>query len=156
MTCLRRRAGLTGQVSANALPRRLHAPLDIFGFLVKSGRKGALLQPLGKLPASELKFVVDTAAGFDEMTWAQENVQAPLAAFGRVYDGVRYRRERIEGGTLIWPKASTGCPTSCWKAGFASTRPILPRWLARPRACRHSCFAVSDSTGGTPGLVSRQ
>jgi hypothetical protein len=148
-----------GQVSANALPRRLHAPLDIFGFLVKSGRKGALLQPLGKLPASELKFVVDTAAGFDEMTWAQENVQAPLAAFGRVYDGVRYRRERIEGGTLIWPKASYRLPDILLEGGICVDQAYFASMVGKAKGVptllfrgvgldgRHAWFGFLDSDG---------
>jgi hypothetical protein len=98
------------QVNAAALPRQLPAPGDIFGFLIKSDRRGALLQPLRKLPAAELRFVVDTVAGFDELMWAQENVQTPLAAFGKVYDSVPYRADRIGGGPQIWTKQTYRLP----------------------------------------------
>ena len=97
------------QVSADALPRRL-LPLDLFGFLIQSHRRGALLQPLNKLPASELKFVVDPAAGFDEMLWAQKNVQVALETLGKTYDAVRYRRDRFDARILVWPKASYRLP----------------------------------------------
>ena len=84
----------------------------MFGFLVKSDRKGALLQPLDKLPASELKFVVDIVAGFDEMTWAQENVQAPLAAFGKVYDASATGASGSRAGGRSGRSPPTGCPKS--------------------------------------------
>jgi hypothetical protein len=98
------------QVTQQALPRGLFPPPEIFGFFVKSDRAGALLQPLRKLPASELKFVVDTSANLDEMSWAQQTFQLPLESLGKTYDSVRYRHDRFAAGTLVWPQASYRLP----------------------------------------------
>lgn len=98
------------QVTQQALPRGLFPPALVFDFFIKSDRAGALLQPLQKMPASELKYVVDTSAGFEEMSWAQRTFQVPLTALGGVYDAVRYRRDRFAAGILIWPQASYRLP----------------------------------------------
>ena len=79
---------------SQALPRRLPPPLDVFAFFVNADRTGVTLQNLRQLPASELKFVVDTGAAFDEMTWAQKGLQVPLSQLARLYDLVRYRQDR--------------------------------------------------------------
>jgi hypothetical protein len=98
------------QVTQQALPRGLLPPAEVFGFFVKSDRAGVLLQPLGKLPASELKYVVDTSANLDELFWAQQTVRLPLAALGKAYESVRYRRDRLAAKTAIWPLASYRLP----------------------------------------------
>jgi len=89
-----------------------------------------------------LKFVVDFAAGFDEMAWAQENVQVPLASFGKVYDAVRYRRDRIESRTLVWPKPAYRLPDILRDGGICVDQAYLPRWSA--------------SQGGADSPVSRR
>ena len=148
-----------GQVNVRALPRRLPAPADVFGFLIKSGRNSALLQPLGKLPASELKFVVDFAAGFDEMAWAQENVQVPLASFGKVYDAVRYRRERIESRTLVWPKPAYRLPDILRDGGICVDQAYFASMVGKAKGVptllfrgagldgRHAWFGFLDGDG---------
>jgi hypothetical protein len=98
------------QVSAQVLPRGLLPPPDVFAFFIKSDRAGALLKPLRKLPAAVLKYVVDTSANLDEMSWAQQKFQVPLAALGSVYDVIHYRQDRIKEGRLVWPGASYRLP----------------------------------------------
>jgi hypothetical protein len=107
-----------GQVNAQVLPRKLPAPLDLFIFLTESSRKGALLQPLAKLPASELKFVVDTVAGFQEMLWAQQKVHVELPELGKIYDHVRYRRDRFDNRIYQWPKPSYQLPDILAEGGI--------------------------------------
>ncbi len=106
------------QVTAQSLPRGLFPPSEVFGFFVKSDRAGALLQPLRKLPASELKFVVDTSANLDEMSWAQRKFQMPLAKLDSVYGLVHYRQDRIAAGTLVWPQASYRLPDILKEGGI--------------------------------------
>jgi hypothetical protein len=93
-----------GQVSAAALPRVLPAPLEAFDFWVKADRGGRTLHRLKRLPAAELKFVVDVVAPFRELVWAQQSVHGSLAEFARVYDSVRYRRERVQANQANWPR----------------------------------------------------
>jgi tetratricopeptide (TPR) repeat protein len=98
------------QVTQRSLPRGLFPPAEIFGFFVKSDRTGALLQPLRKLPASELKYVVDTSANLDELFWAQQKFRLPLAALSKVYEAVPYRRDRLAARIMVWPLASYRLP----------------------------------------------
>jgi len=106
------------QVSPNALPRRLPPPADVFAFFVRSDQLGATLQHLRQLPASELKFVVDTSAAFGEMVWAQKNVEAPLALLAKVYDAIHYRKDRVEGGAFMWPQPTYRLPDILQEGGI--------------------------------------
>jgi hypothetical protein len=92
------------QVSPQALPRRLLPPVSVFAFFVNADRTGATLEHLQQLPAADLKFVVDTGADFDEMTWAQKHITIPLSQLAKLYDVIRYRRDRVTGGAMMWPQ----------------------------------------------------
>ncbi len=92
-----------GQVGQQALSRQLPSPAAVFGFFVRSDRAGATLYRLRQLPAADLKFVVDTTATFEELTWAQKAGTTSLATLGKLYDLVRYRRDRLVGRVAVWP-----------------------------------------------------
>ena len=148
-----------GQVSAEALPRRLPAPLDIFAFLVKADKEGVLLQSLSKLPASELKFVVDTPAGFDEMIWVQQCVSPRLATFGDVYSLIRYRKERIEAGMPVWPEAHYRLPDILRDGGICVDQAYFASMVGKAKGVptllfrgagldgRHAWFGFLDGNG---------
>ncbi len=95
-----------GQVSPQVLPRRLAPPVEIFDFFVRSDRTGPTLESLQHLPAADLKFVVDTCAPLSDLVWAQQHVNTALADLPRLYDAVRYRRERLQANVLMWPGPS--------------------------------------------------
>ncbi len=92
-----------GQVSAEALPRKLPAALDAFVWWTHQDQLGRTYLRLNKLPADELKFVVDAAAPFNELEWAQKISDFPLNSLARAYTMIRYRTERVTKDTLIWP-----------------------------------------------------
>jgi hypothetical protein len=98
------------QVNASALPRKLPDPAEAFAFWVRADESGQTLQPLSRLPASELKFVVDAAAPAAELEWAQQNISTPLDQFARIYNKVRYRMDRLQEGVYNWPEASYELP----------------------------------------------
>lgn len=106
------------QVSPAALPRRLPAPADAFGFWVRADENGRTLQHLAQLSAAELKFVVDTPTPFDELEWAQTNVSIPLSAFGKIYDVVHYRVDRAQQNQYMWPYDRYDFPTIVNKGGI--------------------------------------
>ena len=147
------------QVSAQALPRRLPPPLDVFAFFVNADRTGVTLQNLRQLPASELKFVVDTGAAFDEMTWAQKGLQVPLSQLARLYDLVRYRQDRVAGGAMMWPQptyrlpdilAAGGiCVDQAYFASMVGKAKGVPTLLFRGAGLdgRHAWFGYLDGRG---------
>jgi hypothetical protein len=92
-----------GQVSAALLPRRLPAPLDAFNHWVRLDRANVTPHRLRRLPVSELKHLVDNAAPFPELAWAQKNVAPSLAEFARTYDMVKYRTDRVQANQYSWP-----------------------------------------------------
>jgi hypothetical protein len=107
-----------GQVSASLLPRTLLDPAAAFEFWVHADETGQTLQPLSRLPASELKFVVDAVAPAAELKWAQQNITKPLTALNQVYDMVRYRVDRVQQELYAWPEDRYDLPTILGKGGI--------------------------------------
>ncbi len=91
------------QVSASALPRKLPAPADAFAWWTKEDMAGRTFHRLTRLPADELKFVVDAAAPFGELTWSQNIADYPLAQLDKAYTMIRYRSDRVANNNPIWP-----------------------------------------------------
>ena len=92
-----------GQVSPALLPRQMPPPAQIFAHFAKLDRTNGTLQRLRRLPAGELKFLVDIAAPFTELDWARQNVPLGLADLANAYSGIKYRKDRLEQGVLHWP-----------------------------------------------------
>lgn len=92
-----------GQVSAALLPRRLPEPVAAFDYWTKLDRANIAAHKLKRLPASELKFVVDTSAPFSELIWARQNVTPPLSELAKAYDMIRYRKDRLTQNQFAWP-----------------------------------------------------
>jgi len=92
-----------GQVSAALLSRRLPDPVAAFDYWVKLDRANLAAHKLKRLPARELKHVVDTSTPFAELTWVRLNVTPPLSELAKAYDMIRYRKERITANLFAWP-----------------------------------------------------
>lgn len=117
-----------GQVSPGLLPRQLPPPAQVFAHLARLDRTNGTAHKLGRLPAGELKFLVDLVAPFAELEWARRKVAPGLADLGRAYDLVKYRQERIAAGQYAWPGTSYALPAILQQGGicvdqayFAST-----------------------------------
>jgi hypothetical protein len=117
-----------GQVSAALLPRKLPAPELAFAYWAKLDRSNVTLQRLRRLPAGELKFLVDIAVPFTELDWARQNVPPGPGDFAKAYDLVKYRKDRLEKNLYTWPGADYRLPTILQQGGicvdqayFAST-----------------------------------
>lgn len=95
-----------GQVSAVALKRKLPDPLDAFGWWVRQDQEGKLWMSLKEQGADQLKFVVDAAAPFAELEWAQQLPKVSFDELGGVYFLVPYRMERIRLSQTSWPGAT--------------------------------------------------
>ena len=91
-----------GQVSVAALSRKLPPPEQVFAYYAKLDRANATLQRLNRLPAAELKFLVDFVAPFSELDWARKNVPPGLANFDQAYSMVKYRKDRLETNQYEW------------------------------------------------------
>lgn len=93
-----------GQVGAAALARNWPAPGEAFRYWVRLERTNTAAHRLRRLPASELKHVVDTVTPFAELDWARKNVSPPLSDLAKAYDMIRYRKDRLEGNVFSWPR----------------------------------------------------
>ena len=100
-----------GQVNAGALPRRLPAPGAAFAYWTRLDRSRLTLQRLRRLPASELKFLVDEVAPFAELDWARRNIGPGLADLAKAYDLVRYRKDRQAQNAFMWMLPDYRLPT---------------------------------------------
>ncbi len=147
------------QVSPQALPRQLLPPVEVFTFFVRADQSGATLQHLRQLPASELKFVVDTGATFDEMIWAQKTVRLPLTQLAKLYDVVRYRRDRVTGGAMMWPQPTYRLPDILQAGGICVDQAYFAAMVGKARGVptllfrgagldgRHAWFGYLDGSG---------
>jgi hypothetical protein len=91
-----------GQVVPAALPRRWPYATEAFRWWVREDQAGRTYHRLSQLGAEELKFVVDAAAPFAELEWAQKMVSYPLSRLPLVYSMIRYRTDRFQSQRLIW------------------------------------------------------
>jgi hypothetical protein len=91
------------QVSPEVLPRRLPSPVQAFKFFTEADKAGRTLHKLVTVSAGELIFMVDLAAPFSELSWAQQSVKYPLADLVKSYESVRYRKDRIDTQAYMWP-----------------------------------------------------
>ncbi len=98
------------QVSTAALPRRLPAPEEAFAFFTQADAAGHTLHSLAKLDADTLKFVVDVAAPFAELAWAQQMITQPLSRLDRTYTIINYRADRMKSNQTNWPGATYDLP----------------------------------------------
>lgn len=117
-----------GQVGADGLSRRLPAPEQLFAYLTRLDRTNGTAHRLGRLPASELKFLVDVVVPFTELDWARKNVTPGLADFAKAYDLIKYRKDRAAAGQYGWPGGAYTLPAILAAGGicvdqayFAST-----------------------------------
>jgi len=147
------------QVTPQALARGLFPPADVFDFFIKSDRAGVLLQPLHTLAAAELKYVVDISANLDELAWAQQTVQVPLAALDRVYSMIQYRQDRVNAGKLVWPLASYRLPEILQAGGICVDQAYFATMVGKAKGVptlmfcgtgrdgKHAWFGYLDGSG---------
>jgi len=107
-----------GQVSERLLSRQLRDPLEVFRYWVAADRSRTTLHELDKLAASELKFVIDAAAPWEDLDWVQEKVEFGFDSLPRAYDAVVYRLDRIDTGNYSWPGATYALPAILAQGGI--------------------------------------
>lgn len=122
-----------GQVSSTALPRRLPDPVAAFNYWVKKDRSNLTAHRLRRLPASELKFLVDVVAPFAELDWAQRNVAPPLGDFAKAYDLVKYRKDRLVANQFAWPLPRYDLPTILLQGGICVDQAYLAATAGKAR-----------------------
>ena len=92
-----------GQVTPLLLPRRLPDAVEAFSYWTRLDRNNVTSHRLRRLPARELKFVVDTSTPFVELDWARAQVTPPLPQLAQAYTKIQYRTERVAKNQFMWP-----------------------------------------------------
>lgn len=135
------------QVSSEVLPRRLPNPRDAFKFLADADQAGTTLHKLTTISAAELKFVVDLAAPFPELTWAQRSVKFPLAALAKSYEAVRYRTDRIESQQYVWPGKTYDLPEIYGEGGICVDQAYFATQAGKARGVPTLLFSGAGRDG---------
>jgi hypothetical protein len=136
-----------GQVSALQLPRTLPDPAAAFAFWVHADETGQTLQPLSRLPASELKFVVDAVAPSVELDWAQHHILTPITALPAVYAMVRYRVDRVQQAQYSWPENHYDLPTILTKGGICVDQAYFASEVGKAKGVPTLFFYGAGSDG---------
>lgn len=147
-----------GQVSAEALPRKLPAPADAFAWWIKQELLGRTYQRLSRLGAGELKFVVDAAAPFPELEWSQHAAGQPLAQLPLAYSMIRYRTDRATGNIPVWPGRTYRLPEILAAGGICADQAYFATQVGKARGVptlliygagndgRHAWFGYLDGS----------
>ncbi len=136
-----------GQVGAAALKRQLPRPRETFEFFVRSDRMGKCLQRIAYLGAAELKFLVDIAASFEELAWAQANVGTPLAQLGETYASIAYRHDRAAAGAFVWNERTYTLPGIRVAGGICVDQAYFATQTAKARGVPTMIFRGSGLDG---------
>ncbi len=135
------------QVSGEALPRRLPSPLQAFKFFTDSDKAGRTLHKLGTVSAGELIFLVDLAAPFPELMWAQQSVKYPLVELAKSYESVRYRNDRIEAQQYVWPGSDYDLPEIYREGGICVDQAYFATQAAKARGVPSLLFSGAGRDG---------
>lgn len=135
------------QVSEAALPRRLPSATDAFKFLVDSDQAGLTLHKLTTMTAAELKFVVDLAAPFPELVWAQRSVKFSLVNLVKSYEAVRYRTDRIEEQQYVWPGSRYDLPEIYKEGGICVDQAYFATQAGKARGVPTLLFSGAGRDG---------
>ncbi len=147
-----------GQVSAAVLPRKLPAPEQVFGYFARLDRMNGTLQHLNRLPADELKFLVDLVAPLGELDWARKNVPPGLADLGKAYEMIKYRKDRIAANQYSWPGAGYALPVILQQGGICVDQAYFASMVGKAKGIptimfrgagldgRHAWFGYLDAS----------
>lgn len=135
------------QVDQAVLERRLPSPLAAFDFFVKLDRQGQSLHRIASLSAGELKFLVDLAAPFGELAWAQANVHAPVAQLAETYTMVSYRHDRADSGAFVWREPAYTLPGILMAGGICVDQAYFATQCAKARGVPTMIFRGAGLDG---------
>ncbi len=76
---------------------------DRLGYYIQANESRRLEFDLRRLPAEQLKFLVDAPVPRSELEWAAKNVKVRRDQFDRAFSLVTYDKRRVERGVFSWP-----------------------------------------------------
>ncbi len=122
-----------GQVTAEALPRKLPVPLSAFTWWIKQEQLGKTYHRLSRLGADELRFVVDAAAPLAELEWSQGVADYPLSALAQAYTMIRYRNDRVANARPVWPGRTYKLPEILSAGGICADQAYFATQVGKAR-----------------------
>ena len=134
-------------------------PLEIFSYLVALDKAGRSLQPLRELSPAELKFVVDSSVGVNQLRWARLAVHVRLDDLAKVYSSIPYRSDRVSAERLHWEDGAYTLPSIAARGGICVDQALyaaeagkacgVPTILFRGRGTsgRHAWFGFLGEGG---------
>lgn len=91
------------QMGQASVPQDASTVAERFLFYVAGNEKNDLEWDLRKLPAEQLKFIVNSAVSLDELRWAQKHVRIPKGSYDTVFASIKYDAQRLKTGVYNWP-----------------------------------------------------
>ena len=136
-----------GQVSAEKLSRLRPDPLKAFAFWTEADRRRFTLHRLNRLDAAELRFVIDAAAPFPELGWAQQRVQFDFDGLPRAYDAVAYIEEPAQRGFYTWPGSHYTLPQILESGGICIDQAYFASEVGKARGVPTLLFRGAGMDG---------
>jgi hypothetical protein len=135
------------QVSPEALTRRWPSAVQAFLWWTNEDTQGRTYHKLSKLEADELKFVVDSAAPFDELEWSQQVANYPIDQLDRAYKMIAYRTDRAANIRPIWTEKDYALSTILGAGGICVDQAYFAAHVGKARGVPTLIFQGAGSNG---------
>lgn len=135
------------QVLEVVLPRRWPDPAEAFRWWTQQDRSGRTYHRLARLGPDELKFMVDTAASFSELSWSQNVSNYPLGQLARAYSMIRYREDRLANQRLSWGEGTYTLPKILGRGGICVDQAYFATHAGKARGVPTLFFHGSGKDG---------
>ena len=135
------------QVAEVSLARQLPSPADAFDWWIRQDQLDRTYHRVEKLGAEDLKFVVDAAAPFAELEWAQRNVELPLNQLAKAYTMIAYRTDRAAKEIYVWPDGPYALEAIRRRGGICIDQAYFATQVGKARAVPTLLFSGENQDG---------
>lgn len=136
------------QVDQAHVPIAEISPPAWFAQWVEASESKTLLSDLGKMPPSQLKFVVDAPLSATEFAWGRKNARFPRGNFERAFSAVNYRDDRLETRTYSWDDGDYTLENILAKGGICVDQAYFAMIAGKARGLPTLFFTGQGADGG--------
>ena len=136
------------QVPPEAVPRTEEGVAGQFDYFYRANEARKLEHDLRRLPAAELKFLVDAPVPRSEFEWAAKNARTRHDKFDRVLDMVRYDQGRADRGVFSWPHGNYSLGNINSAGGICTDQAYFACIAGKARGIPTLYFAGQGQDGG--------
>jgi len=136
------------QVKPAAVPRSNDSVADRFGYFYRANEARRLEFDLRRMPAAELKFVIDAPVEQSELEWAAKNVRFGRNQFDKAFEVVNYDHGRAKRGDFVWSQGSYRLGNIELQGGICTDQAYFASLAGKAKGIPTLYFAGQGTDGG--------